>query len=249
MTTAGIAPTVIAGGATVLGALGLYAVRRPSQRALDAMLGAAAGVMLAAVTFSLLVPAMEGEDGWGATRLTGAFLLGALATWGLQKALPHDPALEGQAALAARSERRITLLVAAVALHNIPEGLAVGVGVGHDPDGTGLALAAGIFLQNIPEGLAVAVVLAAVGAPRGRAVLFSCLTGVVEIVAGLLGLVIASAAAAALPALLAAAGGAMLFVVVHEIGPETSRSDHQDTATVMLILGFAAMVVLDAMVA
>ena len=248
MTTAGIAPTVIAGGATILGALGLYAVRRPSPRALDAMLGAAAGVMLAAAAFSLLVPALDGQGGWGATWLTAAFRIGALATWALQRILPSDPSLEGDAALAARTERRIMLLVAAVALHNIPEGLAVGVGVGNDPHGTGLALAAGIFVQNIPEGLAVAVALAALGAPRRRAVWFSSLTGVVEIVFGLIGLTVASVSAAALPSLLAAAAGAMLFVVVHEIGPETSRNGHQETATMMLILGFAAMILLDSLV-
>lgn len=251
MSTAGIAPTIVAGGATVLGAFGLYAVRRPNRLVLDVMLGSAAGVMLAAVSFSLLVPALEGEDRWGATQLAVAFVAGAAATWGLQRVLPHEPAGHDEAEQLVgpsyATRRRITLLVAAVAIHNVPEGLAVGIGLGNDPDGAGLALAGGIMVQNLPEGLAVAAALAGLGADRGRAIWLSGLTGVIEIVAGLAGLVLASLAEVVLPAMLAAAAGAMLFVVSHEIVPETHRHGNEDKATAGLVLGFAAMILLDAL--
>jgi len=249
MTSSGIIATIVAGGATLVGAAGIYLVRRPSRRGLDAMLGAAAGVMLAAVSFSLLVPALDGEQGWSATWLAIAFVIGAMATWGLEEVMPDQPKLTGDTRIDPTVARRSMLLVAAVALHNIPEGLAVGVGVGHDPEGSGLALAGGIMVQNLPEGLAVAVTLAALGVTRHRAFWLSSLTGAVEIVAGLAGLVVASLATAVLPTLLAAAAGAMLFVVSHEIVPETHRHGNEDLATVVLVVGFAGMILLDSLVA
>jgi ZIP family zinc transporter len=141
------------------------------------------------------------------------------------------------------------LLFAAIALHNIPEGLAVGVGVGYDPHGSGLALAAGIMVQNLPEGLAVAVAAAALGATRIRAFGLSSLTGLVEIAAGVAGLVLAESAGAGLPTLLVAAAGAMVFVVSHEIVPETHRHGYENTATSGLVLGFAGMILLDSLLA
>lgn len=249
MTTAAIAPTIISGGATIIGALGLYGVRRPTRLILDVMLGAAAGVMLAAVSFSLLVPALDGQDAWGATSLAAALVLGAMGIWGLHRVLPHEHVVKGHEGPMSATTRRTTLLVAAVALHNIPEGLAVGVGLGNDPGGAGLALAGGIMVQNLPEGLAVAAALAGLGASRGRAVGLSGLTGVIEVLAGLAGLVLANVATVLLPGLLAGAAGAMLFVVSHEIVPETHRHGNEDNATVGLILGFAGMIVLDAVFA
>lgn len=249
MSTTGIVATVVAGGATIVGAAGIYLIPRPGRRGMDAMLGAAAGVMLAAVSFSLLVPAFEGQDGWGAAWLALAFVLGALVTWGLQWVMPEEPALTGGEGVDPAVARRTMLLIAAVALHNIPEGLAVGVGVGFDPEGSGLALAGGILVQNLPEGLAVAVAAAALGTSRARAFWLSSLTGVVEIVAGLVGFALAGAAGVGLPTLLAAAAGAMLFVVSHEIVPETHRHGFENTATSGLVLGFAGMILLDALLA
>lgn len=249
MTTAGVAPAIITGAGTILGALGLYGVRRPSRRVLDAMLGAAAGVMLAAVSFSLLAPALDGEDTWGAARLAVAFVAGAFGVWGLHRSLPHEHMLKGHEGPMSRTARKTTLLVVAVALHNVPEGLAVGVGLGNDPDGAGLALAGGILVQNVPEGLAVAAALAGLGASRAQSIWLSSFTGLIEIAAALAGLVIASAAEVALPGLLAAAAGAMLFVVSHEIVPETHRHGYEDIATVGLVLGFAGMILLDAIFA
>jgi len=212
------------------------------------MLGAAAGVMLAAVSFSLLLPALEGEGGWGKVGMAGAFVVGALAVGSLHRVLPHEHMLKGHEGPMTRTVERTTLLVLAVALHNVPEGLAVGVGLGNDPTGSGLALAGGIMVQNVPEGLAVAAALAGLGASRARAVWLSGFTGVIEIAASLAGLVVADVAAVVLPALLAAAAGAMLYVVSHEIVPETHRYGNEDTATLGLILGFAGMILLDALV-
>lgn len=248
MTTAGIVPTVVAGGATIVGAAAIYLWRRPGRRGLDTTLGAAAGVMLAAASFSLLKPALDGVGNWDATWLMAAFLAGAAATWGLAKVTPDQVTIPGER-LDRTLDRRPLRLVAAVALHNIPEGMAVGVGVGHDPDGSGLALAGGIMAQNLPEGLAVAVALAALGASRHRAFWLSSLTGIVEVAAGLFGLFLATVSAMLLPSLLAAAAGAMVFVVSYEIIPETHRHGNEDHATVGLILGFAGMVLLDALVA
>lgn len=222
--SAGVAPALVSGGATVVGALGLYGLGHPSRRALDAMLGGAAGVMLAAVSFALLVPALEGQGALGATGLALAMALGAGAIWALHRVLPHEHVLKGpEGRLAGPAARRTTLLVIAVALHNIPEGLAVGVGLANDPGGAGLALALGILVQNLPEGFAVAAALSAIG---------TCLA-------------VGAAAVALMPVLLAGAAGAMLFVVSHEILPETHRHGNEEVATVGLVLGFAVMVVLD----
>lgn len=213
---------------------------------MDATLGAAAGVMLAASAFSLLVPAFDGQRGWGAAWLALAFVLGALATGALQRVMAAEPAsTTGPGLVDPEGVRRATLLVAAVALHNIPEGLAVGVGVGYDPSGSGLALAGGIMVQNLPEGLAVAAAAAALGVTVHRAFWLSSLTGLVEILAGLAGLALAGVAGAGLPSLLAAAAGAMVFVVSHEIVPETHRHGYENTATAGLVLGFAGMILLD----
>lgn len=249
MTAAGVALTVIAGGATIVGAAAIFLWRRrPGRRGLDATLGAAAGIMLAAAAFSLLKPALDGADRPEAVWLTAAFVIGAGATWAFAQVTPDEPTIPGE-----RLDRTVggrpMRLVAAVALHNVPEGMAVGVGVGHDPEGSGLALAGGIMTQNLPEGLAVAVALAALGVGRKRAFWLSSFTGLIEVAAGLFGLFLAGLSAIMLPSLLAAAAGAMLFVVSHEIIPETHRHGNENTATLGLILGFAGMVLLDALVA
>lgn len=225
-----------------------------SSRAQDIFLGFAAGVMLAASFFSLIVPglAAAGERGYGETGaaavVVAALLLGALCLWWLHDRAPHEHFVggrEGDLEMAARL-RRIWLFVIAITLHNIPEGLAVGVGFGGGDVANGLQVATGIGLQNMPEGLAVAASLAGgLGYSRGRAMLVALATGLVEPVAGLAGAAIVSAAQSLLPWGLGFAAGAMLFVVSREIIPETHRKGYENEATAGLMVGLAAMIFLD----
>ncbi len=163
----------------------------------------------------------------------------------MNEKLPHEHFTMGREGPEAASLRRVWLFVIAITIHNFPEGLAVGVGFGaHGLEG-GMPLAIGIGLQNAPEGLAVAVALLGEGYPRGRAWAIAALTGVVEPVGGLLGAGLITLSAPILPWGLAFAAGAMLYVISHEIIPETHRSGHQNKATLGLALGLVIMLFLD----
>lgn len=241
---------------TALGAGLALAKRAPSRKLFDVSLGAAAGVMLAASYWSLLKPAIElGADGplpaWAPAAI--GFLAGGLALWSLDKALPHvHPDLLDQPEGPRSSWRRSTLLVSAITLHNVPEGLAVGVAFGAAASGVGsatlagaIALAVGIALQNVPEGLAVAMPLRRDGASRWRAFLAGQASALVEPVAAVVGAFAVLSMRAVLPYALAFAAGAMVFVVVEELVPESQRGGHTDAATLGLLAGFAAMMTLD----
>jgi zinc transporter, ZIP family len=247
--------SLAAGLATGLGALGIFAVRELSGRMRDLMLGFAAGVMLAATFFSLLQPALEAAAGRGLSDIravlivAGGVTLGALALAALHALLPHEHLLgpgriqrEGPAAV---ELRRIWLFVIAITLHNLPEGMAVGVGFGTGDTARGMALAIGIGAQNIPEGLAVAAALAAIGYRRRTAFWIALATGLVEPLGGFVGAAAVSAASSLLPWALGFAAGAMLFVISGEIIPETHRADSAKQATFALLAGFVLMMVLD----
>jgi zinc transporter, ZIP family len=247
----GFAASLLAGLATGAGALPALLVPRISPRLQDTLLGFAAGVMLAASFFSLIVPGLEAaESDYGgelgaALIVACGLMLGALALWLINEFFPHEHFILGHEGPASDSLRRIWLFVIAITLHNFPEGLAVGVGFGAgDMDG-GTALAIGIGLQNLPEGLAVAVAL--IGeryAPR-QAVLIALLTGLIEPVGGLLGVTAVTLAEPLLPWGLAFAAGAMLFVISDEIIPETHRKGFETEGTFGLMVGFVVMMVLD----
>ncbi len=244
-------------GVTALGATVVFTRKEPSRRALDGMLGFAAGVMIAASYWSLLAPAIQMSQGgqlpsWFPAA-TG-FLLGGLFLRGADKLLPHlhvgFPLEEAEGIKT--TWRRTTLLILAITLHNIPEGLAVGVAIGAVgaglPSATlsgAMALALGIGLQNFPEGVAVAMPLRRIGMSRLRSFWYGQLSGLVEPIAGVIGAATVLAARAILPYALAFAAGAMVFVVIEEVIPEAQRGGNTDFATFTAMLGFAIMMILD----
>jgi ZIP family zinc transporter len=230
---------------TLLGTLPVLLVRRVHRGVMDGMMGAAAGIMVAASCWSLLIPALERGGVW--RTLTGLGL-GAVGMWALDRIIPH---LHAEFPEEARAEGpsvpwlRTSLLMAAITIHNLPEGLAVGLGFGSGDLHRAVVLALGIGLQNIPEGLAIALPLRRDGMSRGRALWYGQLSAAVEPVAAVAGALFVSIAASALPYGLAFAAGAMLYVVVEELLPETTRSGNADVATVGFIAGFAIMMALD----
>lgn len=242
---------LLAGLATGIGALGVYSLRELSRTANDVLLSGAAGIMLAAVFFSLLGPGIEVAVAASATRAGAAAIVvaGVLAGAGLlalvHRLVPHEHFTLGREGPEAAHVRRIWLFVLAITLHNVPEGLAVGVGFGAGEVTSGVPLAVGIGLQNVPEGLAVAAGLSAIGYAPTRAFLLSLATGLLEAVGALLGAAGASLAEALLPFALAFAGGAMLFVIASEIIPETARDEHKLATTSALLAGFLVMMSLD----
>jgi len=245
-------------GMTAAGAATVFLTANVGRRFLDAMLGFAAGVMIAASVWSLLIPAIEmaraagGVPGW--LPAAAGFLLGGLFLRGVDAVLPHlHPGLAtDQAEGIHTSWKRSTLLVLAITLHNIPEGLAVGVAFGAlaagSPSaslGAAVALAVGIGLQNLPEGVAVSVPLRREGVSRGRCFWYGQLSAVVEPVAAVSGAVLVTTVAAVLPYALSFAAGAMIFVVVEELVPESQRNGNTDLATLCTLAGFVTMMVLD----
>lgn len=237
----GALASLAAGLATGVGALPVLLRWKPPPKATDGMLGFAAGVMLAATFFSLLLPAIEAGGPWQA--LAG-FLLGVGLLILADRLTPHLHFLRGREGPGSRL-RKVWLFALAVTIHNFPEGLAVGVGFGGGESAAALALAIGIGLQNMPEGLAVALPLVGEGYSRWRAFLYATLTGLAEPIAGVVGVVAVTAAAGVLPYALAFAAGAMLYVISDEIIPESHRRGHEFWATGGLIVGFAVMMLLD----
>lgn len=242
---------------TLLGAAVAFFGREISRRTLDAMLGFAAGVMIAASYWSLLAPAIEmAEEGPLPAWIPAAvgFLLGGVVLRGIDYFLPHlhanmpDNTVEGLHV----QWRKTTLLVLAITLHNIPEGLAVGVAFGAAAAGLpsatlagAVSLALGIGIQNFPEGLAVAAPLRRAGYSRAKSFWVGQASGLVEPVAGVIGALAVLASRAILPYALAFAAGAMIYVVVEELIPESQQGDHGDIATVGVMLGFTVMMILD----
>jgi ZIP family zinc transporter len=248
----GFLGSLLAGLLSGVGALGVYLFRTLTPRLEDGLLSFAAGIMLAASFFSLLLPAIEyGEVQFQARNVAVFFVItgllcGAGALFLMHRYLPHEHFLAGHEGPDTKALSRIWLFVFAIALHNFPEGMAVGVGFAGGNVANGLTLATGIGIQNIPEGLAVAVSLVAVGYSRLRAFLFGFLSGLVEPIGGLFGAVAVALAGPLMPWTLAFAAGAMLFVISDEIIPETHRRGFENLATFSLLIGFACMMYLDA---
>jgi ZIP family zinc transporter len=241
MMIAGLLASTVAGLATGLGALPGLWLRHASDRLLDSMLGFAAGVMVAAAVFSLLLPALQLGGLWG---VIAGFVCGSLFVDFLDRVIPHTHFIQGREGPAGRL-RRIWLLILAMTIHNIPEGLSVGVSFGVDNPSTSMLLATAIGLQNMPEGLAVALPLIREGYGKGRAVMYATLSGLVEPVAGVVGVLAVAMSSALLPFSLAFAAGAMLYVVFDEIIPESHGRGYHKEATFGAILGFVVMMTLD----
>jgi ZIP family zinc transporter len=249
--------TLFTWGVTAAGAASVLLFKSLSRRVLDAMLGFAGGVMIAASYWSLLSPAITMSQGkpipcWIPPAL--GFLLGGFFLWSVDKVLPHlhvgFPIEEAEGIHT--HWRRTILLVMAITLHNIPEGLAVGVAFGAVAAGFpeaslagAVALAVGIGLQNYPEGIAVAMPLRREGMTKLKSFWYGQLSGVVEPMAGVLGAGAVIIAQPMLPYALSFAAGAMIYVVVEEVIPESQRGGNTDMATIATMIGFTIMMILD----
>jgi ZIP family zinc transporter len=241
----GVLASLAAGVATGVGALPLLFVSRVSDRVRDSALGFGAGVMLAAAAFSLLLPAIEAAGKAGTITIAFGLLAGGAFLSLCDRFLPHAHLAGDVHGVGAERLRRVWLFVFAMALHNLPEGLAVGVAYGGPDSGSAERLAFGIGIQNMPEGLVTALALMMAGYGRLTAVALATGTGLLEPIAATLGATFVAAYAPLLPLAMAFAAGAMLFVVSHEIIPESHRRGHETFATFGVMTGFALMMVLD----
>ncbi|MDO4270265.1 MAG: ZIP family metal transporter [Eubacteriales bacterium] len=242
---------------TALGAALVFFMRRKTGKTMQRIcLGFAAGVMIAASVWSLLIPAIEeaeaaGQIGW--IPAAGGFLLGVGLLLGLDGLLPHLHTGAAKAEGLPSSFRRTTLLVLAVTLHNIPEGMAVGLSFARAAQHNGEAgmlaaagaLALGIGIQNFPEGAAVSLPLKQEGLKSSRAFLCGALSGIVEPIFGVLVVLLAAQLEPLMPWLLSAAAGAMLYVVVEELIPEAHLGEHSHPGTLGVMAGFLVMMILD----
>ncbi len=237
------------GGATVFGALIGFIFKKLSHKFSDIILSFAAGIMLAAALFGLIVPSLEhgGEHGWIIT-VAGIFA-GAVFLNVVDKVVPHLHSLAGMEQEDHHNAQlnKVLLFVTAIAIHNLPEGLAAGIGFGSGNTAQALIIAGGIALQNIPEGLVIIGPMLAAGIPPRRTFFAAAMTGLVEVVGTLIGYFAVSVASFILPFALAFAGGTMLYVISDEIIPETHAHGSQRGATFALMVGFCIMMVTDAL--
>jgi len=242
--------------ATALGAASVFLFRNDiPQRMQRIFLGFAAGVMIAASVWSLLIPAMEMAEELNMLHswlpAAGGFVLGGLFLMLLDRILPHLHPGSTEPEGVKSSFTRTTMLVLAVTLHNIPEGLAVGLAFGLAGESTAvsisgaLALSVGMALQNFPEGAAISLPLKKEGLSNNRSFLLGALSGVVEPIAGVTGVLIAGSITGIMPWFLAFAAGAMIYVVVEELIPEAHLGEHSHTGTLSVMAGFLVMMILD----
>ena len=235
------------GGATVVGALIGFIFRKLSHKFSDIVLSFAAGVMMAAAVLGLILPSLDYGGNWGLLITCAGIFVGALCLNLVDKLVPHlhnmvgadiEPHQNGQLS-------KVILFVTAIAIHNLPEGIAAGVSFGTDDPTQALLIAGGIALQNIPEGLVVIGPMLAAGVPPRRTFIIGMLTGLVEVVGTLIGYFAVSVASVILPFALAFAGGTMLYVISDEMIPETHAHGNERGATYALLVGFCLMLVMD----
>lgn len=248
---AGFFASLFAGMSTSIGALPVLLPFEPSERTQGILLGIGGGMMLAATSFSLILPGTDAAIALGypgpiaALVMVTGVLLGGAFLWGAHNVFPHEHFFKGPEGPEAQNIKRIWLFVIAIALHNFPEGLAVGVGFGGGEQAGAIALALGIALQNIPEGLVVAIALRNIGYAPRQAFAVSSLTGLIEPIGGLFGAAVVTFAQAALPWAMGFAAGAMLFVIVDEIIPDIDQKAFGQRGTLGLMGGFVIMMFLD----
>ena len=254
------------GGATVVGAAVGFCFKKISHKFSDIILAFAAGIMLAAAVLGLIIPSLEyGEEmvGWPAIIITVAgIFLGALVISLLDKLVPHLHNPDGteneehsgndmldKALLSSGNNdakvNKVLLFVLAIAIHNLPEGIAAGVGFGSGNNAEAFMIALGIALQNIPEGMVIIAPMLSAGVSPKKTFLYASLTGLVEVVGTFIGYFAVHMASAILPFALAFAGGTMLYVISDEMIPETHEHGYQRAATYSLLIGFAVMLVMD----
>ncbi|WP_454564974.1 ZIP family metal transporter [Pseudomonas sp. AIG] len=237
--------------ATAMGAVVAIALRDIAARTQDIMLGFAAGMMMAASSFSLILPGIEAAQALCGNQLLAACVvvaglgLGVALMVGLDRFVPHEHEKSGRRGPDAQRINRVWLFVLAITLHNLPEGMAIGVSFANGDMKVGLPLTTAIAIQDIPEGLAVALALRVTGISALRAALIAVGSGLMEPIGAIVGLGISSSFALGYPIALGLAAGAMIFVVSHEVIPETHRNGHETPATLGLMLGFGVMMFLD----
>lgn len=236
------------GGATVIGSVIGFMFKKISHRFSDIILAFAAGVMLAAAVLGLILPSLEYGGKWGLLTTVVGIFAGAICLNLVDKLVPHLHKFVGadteKHANSANLDK-VLLFVLAIAIHNLPEGIAAGVGFGAGNTAEAFLIAGGIALQNIPEGMVIIAPMLAAGISPGRTFLCAMLTGVVEVIGTLLGYFAVSVSAAILPFALAFAGGTMLYVISDEMIPETHAHGSERGATYALLVGFCLMLVFD----
>ena len=241
------------GGATLFGAGIGFIFKNISHKFSDIVLSFAAGVMLAAAILGLILPSVEYGNAlrggyWGLAVAVGGILVGAVCLNLIDKLVPHLHKLAGTE-LESHTDKtklnKVLLFVFAIAIHNLPEGIAAGVGFGSGNTAEALVIAGGIALQNIPEGMVIIAPMLAAGLSKKRTLLYASITGIIEIIGTLIGYFAVSISSAVLPYALAFAGGTMLYVISDEMIPETHAHGSQRGATYALLIGFCLMLVFD----
>lgn len=235
------------GGATVLGVLIGFILRDTAKRFSDIVLSFAAGVMLAAAIFGLIAPALE-KGGIDVLLGIAGVLAGAVCLAFAERLVPFMAKLAGCEPSADGSVEGVMLFVLAIAIHNLPEGLAAGVGFGAGEVGEAMLIAGGIALQNVPEGMVIVPPMLASGVRPWRTLVLAALTGVVEVIGTFVGFFAVQIAAATLPFSLGFAGGTMLYVIGDEMIPRTHREGNGRASTFSLLVGFCLMLVFTALV-
>jgi ZIP family zinc transporter len=253
---AALVATTFTWAVTALGASVVFFFKSMNRVVLDGMLGFTGGIMVAASFWSLLMPAIEMSGGEGFSKVmpaTVGFIIGALFIFSLDKFLPHLHINFEQSEGTKTTWQRTTLLALAITLHNIPEGLAIGVlfggaavGIPEASVASAVVLAIGIGIQNFPEGIAISIPLKRMGMSRTKSFMYGQASALVEPIAGVLGALAVNFFSSILPYALAFAAGAMIFVVVEEVIPETQQDNNTDIATLGFIAGFTIMMILDA---
>ena len=235
------------GGATVIGALIGFIFKNISHKFSDIVLSFAAGVMLAAAVLGLIIPSLEYGGKYGILVTVAGIFAGAVCLNLIDKLVPHlhkivgvEPESHHNANLS-----KVLLFVLAIAIHNLPEGIAAGVGFGSGDTTQALIIAGGIALQNIPEGMVIIAPMLAAGIRPGKTFILAMITGLVEVVGTLIGYFAVSISTAILPFALAFAGGTMLYVISDEMIPETHAHGSERGATYALLIGFCVMLVTD----
>ena len=239
------------GGATVIGALIGFAFKKISHKFSDIVLSFAAGVMLSAAVIGLILPSVEYGGKYGLFITVAGVFAGAVVLNLIDKLVPHLHKMAGADIEEHRNTNlsKVLLFVGAIAIHNLPEGIAAGVGFGSGNDAQALVIAGGIALQNIPEGMVIIAPMLAAGVKPRRTFVIAMMTGLVEVVGTLIGYFAVSVATAILPFALAFAGGTMLYVISDEMIPETHAHGSERGATYALLIGFCLMLAVDVLLA
>ena len=234
------------GGATVLGAILGFMLKGITHKFSDVVLAFAAGVMLASAVLGLIIPSLESGGRLAFITTAGGIFAGAISLNMVDRLVPHKHKYveEGELPETLRT-RRVMLFVAAIAMHNLPEGIAAGVGFGSGNIASAIFIAGGIALQNVPEGMVIISPMLSVGIKSAKTLMIAFATGLIEVIGTLIGYFAVSVASFILPFALAFAGGTMLYVISDEMIPETHAHGCERGATYSLLIGFCAMLVMD----